>query len=236
MTCHISQNLKNKIAKGEYVDLEQLVPKDKYGRFIDTREESRVELVSKEGHTYFKSMKESQINGLRKWEQAFRVYAAIYTENNPKRSVEIWQYMHVINVAASSFQWENVANYDLTFRQLMSYKPHRSWAKIYNQGWNLAMRDPLSRNNTANQQNNSNHRASQGNGRRDWRDDCCWKYNRNRCHKLECRYDHRCSYCGRWNHGFYNCHKRLRKEGRSSGETSSSHKPHKRHRSRSPQK
>ena len=80
------------------------------------------------------------------WEQAFHVYAAIYMDVNPERSGEVWQYIHVINVTASSFQWDNVANYDLTFRQLMAFKPHRSWAKIYNQGWNLAMRDPLGKN------------------------------------------------------------------------------------------
>ena len=88
-----------------------------------------------------------QITGLWKWEQAFRVYAAIYTESNPERSGEIWQYMHGINVAASSYHWDNVASYDLTFRQLMAFKPHCSWAKTYNQGWNLAMRDPMAKNN-----------------------------------------------------------------------------------------
>ena len=51
--------------------------------------------------------------------------------------------MHVINVAAASYHWDNVASYDLTFKQLMAFKPHRSWAKTYNQGWNLAMRDPM---------------------------------------------------------------------------------------------
>ena len=51
--------------------------------------------------------------------------------------------MHVINVAASSYHWDNVASYDLTLRQLMAFKPHTSRAKTYNQGWNLAIRDPL---------------------------------------------------------------------------------------------
>ena len=67
----------------------------------------------------------------------------IYTEANPERSGEIWQYMYTIDVAASSFHWDDVFNYDLTFRQLMSFKTHCSWVKIYNQGWNLAMGDLL---------------------------------------------------------------------------------------------
>ena len=106
---------------------------------------------------------------MRKWEQAFRIYAVIYTEHNPLRATEIWQYMHVINVAASSYQWENIASYELTFRQLMAYKPQRSWAKLYHQGWNLAMRDPVHKGSYNNKPNHE---------KRDWRDDCCWKYNR----------------------------------------------------------
>ena len=172
--------------------------------------DSRVELVSHGGHTYFKPVKESQIHGLRKWEQAFRVYAAIYTNANPERSGEVWQYMHCINVAAASFQWHNVAYYDTTFRQLMAFKPNRSWAKLYNQGWNLAMRDPIGAHTSSSTSNSSNVTAKSG--RRTWRDDCCWRYNRNKCNKTNCDYDHRCTYCGGWNHGYYNCRKRLGKD------------------------
>ena len=174
VTCHISQTLKSKIAKGEFVDLDLLIPKDKYGGYVNAHKENKVELVSRDGHMYFKPIKENSINGLRKWEQTFRMYAAIYTESNPERSGEIWQYMHVINVAASSFQWDNVANYDLTFRQLMACRPHRSWAKLYNQGWNLAMRDPIGKVQTVTnyQQNSAKSFSthSNSNGKRDWHD------------------------------------------------------------------
>ena len=174
------------------------------------------------GHTYFHPVKDTQIMGLRKWEQAFRVYAAIYTECNPRRATEIWQYIHTINTAVSAYQWDNVASYDLTFRQLMAFKPQRSWTKLYNQGWNLAMRDPIgSQGTSAGGAGQGSVVAGDGNWQnsggkhRNWRDDCCWKYNCNKCQRPNCEYDHRCTYCGGWNHGFYNCRKRLR---RSSGE------------------
>ena len=227
ITCHIDSALKQKIERGEYIDLERLLPKDKGGSggYMETEGDSRVELVSQGGHTYFKPVKDNQIHGLRKWEQAFRVYAAIYTEANPERSGEVWQYIHSINVAASSFQWHNVAYYNSTFRQLMAYKPNRSWAKLYNQGWNLAMRDPIGNRQSSSGSNESDTRGSnQRNGKnskRSWRDDCCWNYNKNRCHKTNCEFDHRCTYCGRWNHGNYNCRKRLGKE-KGSRESSSS--------------
>ena len=59
---------------------------------------------------------------------------------------KIWQYITVINTAASSYLWENVYNYDITFRHLMAFNPQRSWAVTYNQMWNLSMRDPIPRN------------------------------------------------------------------------------------------
>ena len=218
VTCHINGTLRGKIARGEYVDLEQLLPRGQgsggYSLMSEPNDESTVEIVSKDGHTYFKPMKDNQITGLKKWEQAFRVYAAIYTEHNPERSGEIWQYIHTINIAASSFQWDNVSNYDNTFRHLMSAKPHHSWAKLYNQGWNLAMRDPVSKvSNQGMSQSRQLESSQGGNGggkrNKSWRDYCCWKFNRNKCNDSGCGFDHRCTFCGGWySHGFYNCRKK----------------------------
>ena len=102
-------------------------------------------------------------NNFRKWEQAFWVYATIYCGANPSRAKEIWQYITVINTAASSFIWENVYNYDVTFRQLMQFNPTRSWVVMYNHMWSLSMRDPLPSKQTGfvsnkpNSQNRSNY-------------------------------------------------------------------------------
>ena len=95
-----------------------------------------MELVSKGGATYFapRSRDSPKINSIRKWEQAFRIYAAVYSKANPSRASEIWEYVYVINTAASAYPWECVAFYDFTFRQLMAAKPMRSWSKTYTQG------------------------------------------------------------------------------------------------------
>ena len=101
------------------------------------------EWVSEDGMTYLAPAqdKDNQINEIRRWEQAFRVYAAIYCAANPTRSGEIWQYIYTINTAASMYQWDNVQYYDTVFRQMMSEKPGRSWAKTYVQLWQLALKD-----------------------------------------------------------------------------------------------
>ena len=143
LTCHVEPGLKNKILNGEFVKLEKLLPKTRgvNNRFSD---ESKMQLVNRDGMSWVPAEKE-KINSFRRWEQAFRIYASIYSKAHPSRSPEIFQYIHVISTAANSFAWDNVAEYDYTFRQLMSNYPHRSWAKIYTQIWNLALKDLINR-------------------------------------------------------------------------------------------
>ena len=167
VTCHVDVKLKQKIQKGEYVELEALIPKSR-GQTL--KEDDRLQqFVMQAGTTYWAPPeKENKITSVCKWEQAFRVFAAIYCETQPCRSVEIWEYIHTINYATVSFPWENVYYYDMTFRQLMSNKPSRSWAKMHSQLWQAAMCDPLPKGSV----------SATGNAQRgkhvDWKDCCCW--------------------------------------------------------------
>ena len=235
ITCHVEPSLKAKIEKAEFVDLEKLLPRDR----LRGSDDQTLTLVNRGGNTFFvPSESGNKITNVRCWEQAFRVYAAVYSNANPSRSAEIWQYVYIINTASSSYVWENIAHYDFTFRQLMHNYPNRSWAKVYNQLWNLAMRDPIPRNN----QNNHNHSGnnfstsfSSGNGSGsghstaqhahhkygDWRDNCFWRFNRGKCNKWNCPYDYRCNYCGGWNHSSVDCRKKKGKGKKSRSRGSS---------------
>ena len=51
ITCHIDVTLKGKIEKGEFAELEKLLPKDIMK--CQSRDESRMELVHNDGSTYF---------------------------------------------------------------------------------------------------------------------------------------------------------------------------------------
>ena len=138
LTCHVEPNLKVKIEKGEFVELEKLLIKDRFKGASQNVAGQRLELNNRGGETYIMpAERENRIMNVRRWEQAFRTYAAIYSQAYPHRAAEIWQYVYVINLAASTYVWENVANYDYTFRQLMACNPLRSWANIYLQMWNL---------------------------------------------------------------------------------------------------
>ena len=145
LTCHVDPNMKAKIQKGEFVDLEKLLVRDCFKQQNNSGQ--RMELVNRGGETFIMPVDSgAKLTNVRRWEQAFHIYAAIYSQANPHRSSEIWQYVFVINSAASTYTWENVANYDYTFRQLMACDPGHSWANIYLQMWNLTMRDVIPRN------------------------------------------------------------------------------------------
>ena len=131
ITCHVDGVLRNKIEKGEFIELEKLLPKDLTRKLTN---DNRMELVNHDGFTYFVPANDrDKIGSVCKWGQAFRVYAAIYSKANPHRASEIWQYVYIISLAVTSYSWDNVACYDYTFRQLMSNNPGRSWPTIYHQ-------------------------------------------------------------------------------------------------------
>ena len=218
LTCHIDPSLISKIERGEFVDLEKLLLKDKvsFGR-----DETRMEWIYKEGETYLVPVidKNSKISGIRKWEQAFCMYATIYCGTHPDRSKEVWQYIHVINTAAAAYIWENVYSYDITFRHLMAFNPSRSWAVTYNQMWNLCMKEPVHKmNNSFNRFSPSyftspiNVHANQNSGKK-CKSNYCWSYNKGLKCKFgkKCKFIERCSFCDASNHGLYNCPKVERK-------------------------
>ena len=98
--------------------------------------------------------------------------------------------------------------------------PHRSWGKTYNQLWNLAMNEMIPR---AEQHSGSQGRQASGSGKNkygDWRDNCCWKYNKGKCKKWNCDFDHRCNYCGGWSHAAINCYKKKGNNKKDKKETS----------------
>ena len=240
LTCHIEPSLIHKIEKGEFVELEKLLPKD---RFRNHKEEGRLEWVQRDGGTFLVlAQKDNKIGGFRRWEQAFRAYATIYCVANPHRAKEIWQYITVINTAASSYVWDNVYNYDITFRHLMAFNPQRSWAITYNQMWNLSMKDPIPRFNSKsgygsgsgfphynssgtvlNRSNNTNSNTST-NPMQVMRNksDYCWNFNKGIPCKFgsKCKFIERCKYCDSPTHGVHACHKLQKKDnghGNNSG-------------------
>ena len=56
------------------------------------------------------------------------------------------------SLSGINFIWDNVYEYDVTFRHLMAFNPCRSWTVTYNQMWNICMREPLQSRSNFSQQ------------------------------------------------------------------------------------
>ena len=208
ITCHIDQNLRDKIQRGDYVDLEKLLVKNKN---VKPASGKRIMKERDDGVAYFvPSEQDLKINSIHRWDQAFRVYATIYTKHNPERSSEIWQYIDSIHRAARLANWECVAQYDYTFRQLMAEYPQRNWGKTYMQMWTTMLCEGRSSTTTPVQGSkaSSSHKSS-------WKDNTCWRFNKSRCRYGEyCRFEHRCTYCASYNHPSQSCPKKQGKRDR----------------------
>ena len=229
-TCHVESSLEDKCKKGQFVDLDKLLPKN---MLFDDGPDQGLKMVNVNGSLILKPNEQSgKVTGIRSWDRAFRAYSTIYCRENPHRASEMLQYAAIINQAAQKFSWEDVAHYDYVFRHLMEKRPQRSWAKTYTQMWNITL---CGQNKPARQSGgNTANRQSTGS----WKDRCCWRYNKSRCkYGTECRYDHRCNYCGSFSHPSQNCPKKKRNSSGSEDthhHSSGSRKKSKRHeRSRS---
>ena len=232
LLCHIEPALIAKIEKGEFIDLEKLLPPDKFNK--TPADPNRLEFRHVDGATFLAPVsgsREKRITHIRRWEQAFHVYASIYCCANPLRTTEIWQYIYVINSAATAYTWDNVSRYDYMFRQLMAFNPKRNWGIIYNHMWNLAMTEPISKSNSRNDHGKSGNRRS-SEGSNDGRDisDYCWSFNRGFCKfGSSCDFINRCNYYDSKSHGADSCDKLMaKKQWQTGGENNRSRKHHKR--------
>ena len=223
LTAHIDENTQNKVQKGEFIDLAKLLPRDR----IITEEDNRMQLIIKEGASYWVPMTDSlQITGFNHWSQAFRVYTDIFARANPMRASELIQYSHVIHTISQQFTWDNVYMYDKDFRLHMSRHPRRNWSLILQQAWAMRLREPL-RSHSFNHRDGSNNynstnRHSQHNQKRVNVNDICRRFNRGKCSfGMRCKYEHRCNYCFKMGHCVLNCRKaQADKEGRGTSNNS----------------
>ena len=190
-------------------------------------DDSRLEWIHHDGGTYLAPVSDrmNKISNFRRSEQVFRVYVTVYCGANPNRSKEIWQYVSVISTTSANFVWDNIYEYDVTFRHLMAFNPCRSWAVTYNQMWNICMHEPLQSRSNFSQQRSGNFAAgksngsgsSNNNGNKKHKSDYCWNFNKGLACKYgkKCRFVERCSFCDSESHGVVKCPKLEKKNGPS---------------------
>ena len=159
---HTDGALIAKIESGKFVELEKLLPKEKI-----IHSDGTLQMIYRDGAQFLQPVSEKDtrpINSLRRWEQAFEIYATIYTMKKPERAAELFKYMFNIRSASAVYVWDNVYAYDVTFRRMMEKNPDRNWGVIYQQGWTLLLREKQDRTNNNNF--NSSFNKKRGGARR----------------------------------------------------------------------
>ena len=208
---HLDETIIGKIKRGEYVDFAKLLPKDR----VAIEEANRIQPIFKDGQVLWQTPSESNsITSYTKWEQAFKVFAKIYTKYHPHRASELMQYSNDIHVASLTYIWENVYLYNKEFRLHLSKHLMRSWGLTLQHAWNLKMKDQIGsiHQQTGSEKGRNNWFA--GDGRLD-RGSAkqriskpCKRYNRGKCNfGTNCKYEHRCQYCMKFGHKILVCRK-----------------------------
>ena len=211
---HLEDQMIMKIESGEYVDFGKLLPRDK----VQSEEDHRMEMINQGGFTYWVPLSDREktsINSLDHWDAAFRVYQKIYTSKHPTRSTELVEYSHVIHTIANVFTWQNVYKYDREFRVHMDKHPERNWGIILQQAWSLCLKDKLVTNHndvgmsTNRQSGDRNDKVNGSRGNYSGsRKNICFKYNQGTCTLgFRCKFEHKCSICGKFGHGACSCRK-----------------------------
>lgn len=236
LTARVNPEIKRRIEMGQYINLQRLLPKFK----VDPNDDhDKFRMVSKDGYSYFVDDKESSnkedglpINSLARWDQAFRVYSAIYLEANPLKVADMAEYTQNIHKWALTYPWQRVYNYDILFRQLVEKEPSRPWDVVhYNYfmsqfGENLNLTQGGRANSSygggpAPSAGGSNFGGARSSQFALNKKDCCFRFNKTGKCKWgdNCNWEHKCYLCGLSNHGYYNC--RFRKsKGKTSGSIS----------------
>ena len=167
---HMKDSVRQCIEKRGYVNLAKLLSR-KHSSF---ESDERLEIVNKNGKMYFLLASENEpikINNCKKWEEAFGIYASIFTKTNPHHT--IFQHIDNIKGATKDFTWESIAEYDDKFRELMGTFPLRNWGIIYSQAWMKTLKPKWysGSNHSGHSSNNSGSAQKKG------KLELCWKFN-----------------------------------------------------------
>lgn len=206
LTSHVDRKLKATILDGDFtIDFRKLIPQSRSRSKVDPR----LQMVNQEGVSYLVPADRDNykdITSYKQWEIAFKVFMGIYLEKWESRTNELLQYSHIIQTAAMNHPWENVYNYDIAIREIMTDNPGRLWGTICQLTWSLEMGEPVNKHpsQTTGPTGVSQQSSGQKFGRK-----ICWRFNKGRCtFGSNCEYDHRCAVCGSRSHGRHSCYKR----------------------------
>lgn len=208
-SAHVDSTTRMKIRNDLYVELHKLLPRD----FDQMDDDENLCLTNRDGKTYHVPPLEREVNAIgtfKRWQIAFKVFMSVYIEEHPtriKKPLEFIQYMQMIEDMTTTWIWDNVYKYDKRHRRMMQQFPNRFWQVPYQ-----VAKGELKITHTTNN-NSSNPRFRKAGQNSKVKKDICRNFNRGKCqYGSSCRYDHKCSTCGKFGHNAQQCKQKETKD------------------------
>ncbi len=190
---HLSKQLREKILKLEFVELDQMfepvgkkLKHDKNRIVISTNEKEGVDIANEKD--------ERVIAGKYQWSHCFRIYSAVLLTKYPQWAIPLLQYNHNICRTADKYDWQAVAAYDRAFRNQFADDPvSNCWEKVDMQLWSTELLFNIPKGDS---KPSKPFRSG---------DRVCYEFNRGSCTHPRCRFLHKCDKCSKFGHGAFEC-------------------------------
>ncbi|KAM4036384.1 LOW QUALITY PROTEIN: uncharacterized protein ACNLHF_015315 [Anomaloglossus baeobatrachus] len=202
---HLKKEVREKIWKGEYVEIFSLLPLEKFNLDKVKPSDSKKEKEEEEKRRY-RLIPRSFSN----WLQAFAILASVVGEKEPEHCYALFGYMDAIGEAYRTYGGLAWLRYDEQFRQRKALRPGMRWDHKDISLWMRLMAAPSQPFRGGAGGTGAGPSGIQKKG-------LCWQFNEGQCKfGAACRFKHECSGCG--GHSLSKCFKKGRgKAGDRSG-------------------
>ena len=142
LSAHLPQQVRTKIWRGEYVNLNMLLPEHDNEDINDMSAQQRqrfnfeVSSMGKQTLSLAKSSQPRSIKSIEQWTSAFAVYSAVLTEHSQQQAPGLFKHISDVTEMARRFGGLAWQRYDTTFRNEMKVNQ----LKFGNSHWNLRFR------------------------------------------------------------------------------------------------
>lgn len=198
---HLKSEVREKIWKGDYVEIFSLLPLEKFNLDRVKPDESKKD---EEERRRYRLIPRTFAN----WMQAFAILASVIGEKAPENCSALFCYLDSIGEAYRVYGGNAWLRYDEQFRQRKAVRPSIRWDHKEISLWMRLMAAPKGAGQpfqgaAGGSGSAAGKSAASGKG-------CCWQFNEGQCRfGTECRYRHECSGCG-GSHSLARCFKKGR--------------------------
>ncbi|XP_038073487.1 uncharacterized protein LOC119741700 [Patiria miniata] len=198
---HVSQSLKDKIWRNEYVDMSLLFADSASEVLARSNKAEEVALVIENDKMFLRSnqvktSRQKKMDTWDKWVSAFHTFMAIYLVKFPSRVNELLKYTEIVRTASVQFPGRSWRLYDEQFRLRLEAQPHKSWGELDVELWLTVASYEAAPAAFGGAPRAAPHTVTR----------LCFAFNSpNGCKFVNCKYQHKCAACGRHGHGSPTC-------------------------------